>query len=311
MSKTENNKINLSVNIGPMKLKNPVLTASGTFGYGEEYAEHYDLSALGGVMMKGISIKPRAGNPPPRVYETPAGMLNAIGLQNVGLKAFLKNKLPFIRQFDTACIANVLGGTPGEYVKLARALDEARVDGIELNVSCPNVKKGGVAFASDLKGMARLVRKVRSEVSHAALIVKLSPNITDIRVPARICEDEGADAISLINTITGMAINAETRQPVLANITGGLSGPAIKPIALRMVWEAYHSVKIPIIGMGGICNGIDAVEFMLAGASAVAVGTANFVNPTAAPEVVDGIVEYMETNGIKNVTELTGSLRVS
>ncbi len=302
--------MDLTVKIGPMELKNPVLTASGTFGYGQEYAELYDLSVLGGVMMKGISAKPREGNPPPRVYETSSGMLNAIGLQNVGLKKFLKDKLPFIRQYDTACIANVLGATPGEYVKLARALDEAQVDGIELNVSCPNVKKGGVAFASDLKGMARLVRKVRAEVKHAALIVKLSPNVTDIREPARICEDEGADAISLINTITGMAIDAETRAPVLANITGGLSGPAIKPIALRMVWEVYHTVKIPIIGMGGISNSIDAVEFMLAGASAVAVGTANFINPMAAPDVVEGIAAYMKAHGIDNASELTGALRL-
>ncbi len=302
--------MDLTVNIGPMKLKNPVLTASGTFGYGEEYSEHYDLSLLGGVMMKGISAKPREGNPPPRVYETPSGMLNAIGLQNVGLKKFLNEKLPFIRKYDTACIANVLGSTPAEYVKLARALDEAQVDGIELNVSCPNVKKGGVAFASDLKGMARLVKKVRAVVMHAALIVKLSPNVTDIRIPAKICEDEGADAISLINTITGMAIDAETRQPVLANITGGLSGPAIKPVALRMVWEVFHTVKIPIIGMGGISNGIDAVEFMLAGASAVAVGTANFVTPHAAPLVVEGIKDYMKNHSINNVSELTGSLRI-
>jgi dihydroorotate dehydrogenase (NAD+) catalytic subunit len=302
--------VDLKVKIGNMELKNPVLTASGTFGYGEEYAEYYDLSLIGGVMMKGISAKPREGNPPPRVFETPSGMLNAIGLQNVGLKKFLKEKLPFIRQYDTNCIANILGGTPGEYVKLARAMDEAGVDGIELNVSCPNVKKGGIAFASDVKGMGRLIKKVRAEVKNAALIVKLSPNITDIKVPAKICEDEGADAISLINTITGMAINPETRQPVLANITGGLSGPAIKPIALRMVWEVFHTVKIPIIGMGGISNGLDAVEFLIAGASAIAVGTANFITPEAAPNVVKGIETYMKEHGVKNVSELTGSLRI-
>ena len=302
--------MDLKVKIGKMELSNPVLTASGTFGYGEEYSEYYDLSTLGGVMMKGISLKPREGNPPPRIYETPSGMLNAIGLQNVGLKKFLKEKLPFIRKYETACIANILGSTPGEYVKLARALDEAGVDGIELNVSCPNVKKGGVAFASDMKGMARLVKKVRAEVKNAALIVKLSPNVTDIKVPAKICEDEGADAISLINTITGMAIDAETKTPVLANITGGLSGPAIKPIALRMVWEVFHTVKIPIIGMGGIANGTDAVEFMLVGASAVAVGTANFVTPTAAPDVVEGIKDYMKAHGINSISKLTGALRI-
>lgn len=302
--------MNLSVNIGPMKLKNPVLTASGTFGYGEEYSEYYDLGLIGGVMMKGISQKPREGNPPPRVYETPAGMLNAIGLQNVGLNKFLKEKLPFIRKYDTACIANVLGATPGEYVRLARAMDEAGVDAIELNVSCPNVKKGGIAFCADMRGMGRLIKKVRAEVKRAALIVKLSPNITDIRVPAGICEDEGADAVSLINTITGMAIDAETRRPVLANVTGGLSGPAIKPVALRMVWEVFNTVKIPIIGMGGISSGTDAIEFMLAGATAVAVGTANFVEPMAAPKVVEGIKDYMTAHGIGDVNNLIGALKI-
>jgi dihydroorotate dehydrogenase (NAD+) catalytic subunit len=300
----------LSVNIGPMKLKNPVLTASGTFGYGEEYSEHFDLSLIGGIMTKGISSKPREGNPPPRVYETPAGMLNAIGLQNVGLKKFLKEKLPFIRKYDTACIVNVFGTTPAEYAKVARGVDGAGVEGIELNVSCPNVKKGGVQFGTDMKALARLVGKVRAEVKSAALIVKLSPNVSDIKEPARICEAEGADALSLINTITGMAVDAETRRPVLANVTGGLSGPAIKPVALRMVMEAYSAVKIPLVGMGGISSGTDAVEFMLAGASAVAVGTANFVTPDAAPRVVDGIRDYMKSHGVKHISELIGALKL-
>jgi dihydroorotate dehydrogenase (NAD+) catalytic subunit len=301
--------MNLSVQIGPLTLKNPVLVASGTFGYGEEYAGFYDLGLLGGVMMKGISLAPMAGNPTPRVYETASGMLNAIGLQNVGLKEFIKTKLPFIRQYETAAIANVLGNTPNDYVKLCRALDGAGMDAIELNVSCPNVKKGGMAFCADARTLGRLVAKVRTEVRHAALIVKLSPNVTDIRSVALAAEEGGADAVSLINTLTGMAIDAHTRRPVLANITGGLSGPAIKPVALRMVHEASRAVRIPVIGMGGIMTGTDAVEFMLAGATAVAVGTANFVKPTAALDVLAGIREYMREQSVTDVRELIGGLK--
>jgi dihydroorotate dehydrogenase (NAD+) catalytic subunit len=300
--------MNLGVKIGSMKLKNPVMTASGTFGYGEEYSEFYDLSTLGAVMMKGISLEPRQGNPTPRVYETPCGMLNAIGLQNVGIDDFIKTKLPFIRKFDTACIANALGNTPDEYVTLAGMLDEAGVDGIELNVSCPNVKEGGIAFCADASTLEQLVSEVRKVVKHAALIVKLSPNVTDIKAVARAAQNGGADAVSLINTITGMAINAETRRPVLANRTGGLSGPAIKPVALRMVWEASQAVDIPIIGMGGISNGTDAIEFILAGASAIAVGTANFVTYSAAPDVLWGIKEYMEIQKVGDINELIGGL---
>jgi len=300
--------VNLSVSIGKLKLKNPVLVASGTFGYGEEFAEYYDLGLIGGVMMKGISLKPREGNPPPRVYETPCGMINAIGLQNVGLSKFIKEKLPFIRQFDTVAIANVLGNTPAEYVKISRQLDDAGVDAIELNVSCPNVKKGGIAFCADPRTLGRLVGKVRDVVKNAVLIVKLSPNVTDIRTVARAAEEGGAEAVSLINTLTAMAIDARTRRPVLANVTGGLSGPAIKPIALRMVHEVYKEVKIPVIGMGGITTGLDAVEFMLAGATAVAVGTANFVSPGAAPAVVDGITGFMREEGIDDINGLIGGL---
>lgn len=300
----------LAVNIGKLKLKNPVLVASGTFGYGEEYAEHYDLSLLGGVMMKGISVKPRQGNPPPRIYETPCGMLNSIGLQNVGLKDFIAKKLPFIRRYDTAAIANVLGNTPAEYVRLCRELDEAGVDAIELNVSCPNVKKGGIAFCADRRMLVRLIEKVRPVVKKSTLIVKLSPNVTDIASMALAAEEAGADAVSLINTLTGMAIDAHNRRPVLANIKGGLSGPAIKPIALRMVYDTAQAVKIPVIGMGGISSGLDAVEFMLAGATAVAVGTANFIRPEAAPEVVRGIEAYMKQHGVKDVKEIIGALRV-
>jgi len=291
-----------------MELKNPVMTASGTFGYGEEFSEFYNLDELGAVVMKGISLKPMPGNPPPRIYETPCGMLNAIGLQNVGLKKFLKDKLPFIRQFDTKAIANVLGNTPAEYVKLSRALDEAGLDAIELNVSCPNVKKGGIAFCADPRMLGRLVEKVRAEVKRSVLIVKLSPNVTDIAATARAAEDAGADAVSLINTIPGMVINLQTRRPVLANIMGGLSGPAVKPIAVRMVWQVARAVNIPVIGMGGIMTGEDAVEFLLAGATAVAVGTANFVKPTAAVDVVRGIETYMNNNNVGDVNDLIGAV---
>ena len=300
--------MNLEVSIGKLKLKNPVMTASGTFGYGKEYADYVDLNALGAVVMKGISVKPREGNPPPRIQETPCGMLNAIGLQNVGLKKFLKEKLPYMRQFDTKVIANILGSTPAEYVKLARALDEAGVDGIEINVSCPNVKKGGIEFCAEPRGLGSLIKKVRDAVRNSTLIVKLSPNVTDITVPARVAEDEGADAISLINTIPGLAVDIWARKPLLANITGGLSGPAIKPIAVRMVWQASKSVSIPVIGMGGIQNAPDAIEFMLAGATAVAVGTANFINPSATADVVAGIEKYMEDNNIMDINEITGGL---
>jgi dihydroorotate dehydrogenase (NAD+) catalytic subunit len=293
-----------------LKLKNPVMTASGTFGYGEEYSGFYDLGELGAVVMKGISLKPMPGNPPPRIFETPCGMLNSIGLQNVGLRRFLKEKLPFIRQYDTRAIANVLGGTQGEYVKLARALDEAGLDGIELNVSCPNVKKGGVSFSSDRRTLARLVAKVRQAVTHSVLIVKLSPEVTDIRESARAAEEAGADAVSLINTIRGMAVDLVTKRPVLANTTGGLSGPAIKPVALRMLWEVANTVSIPVIGMGGIMRAEDALEFILAGATAVAVGTASFVNPTAALDVVRGIEAYMTHNGVEDINQLTGGLIV-
>jgi dihydroorotate dehydrogenase (NAD+) catalytic subunit len=302
--------MNLSVSIGKLKLKNPVMVASGTFGYGEEYAEFFDIGMLGAVVMKGITLRPRAGNPPPRIYETPCGMLNAIGLQNVGLRKFLKEKLPFIRRFDTKAIANVLGATPGEYVKIARALDEAGLDAIELNVSCPNVKKGGIAFCSDMKILGRLVKKVRDVVERCTLIVKLSPNTSDIAEQARVAEASGADAVSLINTLQGMAVDIKSRRPVLANITGGLSGPAVKPVALRMVWEASRAVDVPVIGMGGISTAEDAIEFMLAGASAVAVGTANFVSPTTAPEVVEGIERYMRANGIGDIKEIIGGLTI-
>jgi dihydroorotate dehydrogenase (NAD+) catalytic subunit len=303
--------MDLTVYIGNLKLKNPVMTASGTFGYGEEYSEFVDLNSLGAIVVKGISLKPMEGNPPPRVCETPCGMLNAIGLQNVGLKDFLKKKLPYLRRFNTPVIVNVLSNTIQGYVKISKALDDSGADGIELNVSCPNVKKGGISFGTDKKTLAKLVSKVRLSVKRAAIITKLSPNVSCIQEFSKIAEDSGSDAVSLINTIPAMAIDIETRKPRLANITGGLSGPAIKPVAVRMVWECYNSVKIPIIGMGGIMNASDAIEFMLAGATAVAVGTANFVNPKSTIEVINGIEQYLRRKEITDVKEIIGSLNAA
>jgi dihydroorotate dehydrogenase (NAD+) catalytic subunit len=300
--------MDLTVNIGHLKLKNPVMTASGTFGYGEEYSEFVDLNMLGAIVVKGISLKPMEGNPPPRICETRCGMLNAIGLQNVGLKRFLKEKLPYLRTFDTKVIVNVLGSTVQEYVKLAKALDEAGVDGIELNVSCPNVKQGGIMFGTDRKALAKLIAKVRQAVSKSVLITKLSPTVSNIPEFARIAEENGSDAITLINTIPGMAIDAETWKPRLSNITGGLSGPAIKPIAIRMVWEASRAVVIPVIGVGGIMDTQDALEFMLAGATAIEIGTGNFLNPMATVEIVKGIWTYLDKKGISNVKDIIGGV---
>lgn len=300
--------MDLTVNIGHLKLKNPVMTASGTFGYGEEYSEFVDLNRLGAVIVKGISLKPMEGNPPPRICETPCGMLNAIGLQNVGLKRFLKEKLPYLKKYNTGIIVNILGNSIQEYIKLSKALDDAGVDGIELNVSCPNVKKGGIIFGTDKKTLARLVSKVRNSVKSAILITKLSPNVSSIQEFSKIAEESGSNAISLINTIPAIAIDIETGRPRLANVIGGLSGPAIKPIAIRIVWESYNAVKIPIIGIGGIMNAADAIEFMFAGASAVAIGTANFVNPMSTIEVIEGIEEYLKRKKIEDIKEIIGGL---
>jgi dihydroorotate dehydrogenase (NAD+) catalytic subunit len=291
-----------------MHLKAPVISASGCFGYGEEYSEFIDLNRLGAVVVKGISLKPMHGNPPPRICETPCGMLNSIGLQNVGLKVFLKEKLPFLRTFDTKVIVNILGNSLKDYEKLARSLDDAGVDAIELNVSCPNVRKGGIWFGTDRKMLGKLVSATKESLQHSVLITKLSPTVSDIGEFAQIAEDAGSDAVSLINTIPGIAIDINTRKPKIRNIIGGLSGPAIKPIALRMVYETYKRVTIPIIGMGGIMNASDALEFIIAGATAVAVGTANFINPLTTVEIIDGIGSFMKQENLTALNDLTGSL---
>ncbi len=296
----------LSVNIAGLVLRNPVMVASGTFGYGREYSEFLDLNALGAVMVKGISLQPWRGNAVPRIVETPAGMLNAIGLQNPGVEHYLNKDLPFLRRFGTAVIANVIGRTIDEYQEVVHRLDRADgADAFEINISCPNIKEGGIAFGTDREMAARVVEAVRS-VTRRPVIPKLSPNVTDIASMAKACEEAGADAVSAVNTLMGMAIDVERRRPVLANVVGGLSGPAIRPIAVRMVWEVYRAVSIPIIGMGGIMTADDALQFALAGAQAVAVGTANFANPTASLEVLAGIEAYLKRHGEGSFAALVG-----
>jgi len=308
-NKINGSRVKLGVNIGRLFLKNPVMTASGTFGYGEEYAQFFDLGCLGAIVVKGLSLKPRSGNPPPRIIETPSGMLNAIGLQNVGVEAFIAQKLPFLRQFDVAVIANIFGETIEEFPRLAGILSSVEgVHAIEVNISCPNVKKGGAIFGTD-PAVAALVTKMVRRETDLPVIVKLTPNVTDITEIARAVEDAGADAVSLINTLTGMAIDIESRRPHLANVTGGLSGPALKPIALRMVWQVVRAVKIPVIGIGGIMTAADALEFLIAGAQAIQIGTANFINPVATMDVLNGIGDYLVKHNIEDIHEVIGSLR--
>lgn len=298
----------LCVEIAGIRLKNPVMTASGTFGYGLEFSPYMDLKRLGAIVVKGLSLRPRQGNPGPRIVETPCGMLNAIGLQNVGVDSFIKDKLPLLKKYDTRVIANIFGETIEEYMEVARRLDGAGgVAALEVNISCPNVKKGGIVFGTDPLEAFKVVLAVRKSTG-LPVITKLSPNVTDIKAMVRAVEDGGADAISLINTITGMAVDVEKRRPVLATVTGGLSGPAIRPIAVRMVWEAKKVARVPLIGIGGIMNGRDALEFILAGATAVQVGTANFIEPDAAIKVVEGIEEYVKRHRTK-VVELVGAVR--
>ena len=298
----------LNVDIGGLELKNPVMTASGTFGYGREFETYLDLNRLGAIIVKGLSLEPSMGNQPPRIVETPCGMLNAIGLENVGIQSFIQDKLPFLETLTPPILINIYGETVEAYAQLAGRIDTLEaIAGVEVNISCPNVKAGGVVFGVDPEAAAMVVRAVRKNTDKT-LIVKLSPNVSDICEIATRVEGEGADTVSLINTITGMAIDIETRRPKLANITGGLSGPAIKPVALRMVWQVSRAVRIPVIGIGGIMTSQDALEFFVAGATAVQVGTANFVNPRATMEILEGIETYLSEKGIARLTDLIGTL---
>lgn len=302
--------VNLSVNIKGLKLKNPVMTASGTFGYGLEFADFVNLSALGGIVVKGTTLLPREGNPYPRMAETPSGMLNAVGLQNKGVDYFIKEIYPKIKDINTAIVVNVSGSTVADYVAVAEKLSVLdAIPAIELNISCPNVKEGGMAFGTSSRSVEEVVGAVR-RVYEKTLIVKLSPNVTDITEIARAAESEGADSVSLINTLLGMAVDAEKRRPVLSTVTGGLSGACVKPVALRMVWQVAKSVKIPVIGLGGISTATDAVEFLLAGATAVEVGTANFIDPSVSEKIVSGIEEYLVRQGCHSVQEIIGGLIV-
>jgi len=309
MRKAKEKPPNLAIELAGISLKNPVMVASGTFGYGEEYAQLVDLNRLGAIVAKTITLKPRLGNDPPRIVETASGVLNSIGLQNVGIDVFINEKLPFFREYDVPLIVSIAGETTDEYVQLAKTLQGEKITGLELNLSCPNIKYDRkLMFAQDPQATHQVVSRVRKATS-LPLMVKLSPNVTDIASIAKVCEKAGADGVSLINTFSGMAIDVESRKPILRQITGGLSGPAIKPIALRMVYEVHKAVKIPIIGIGGIMTAGDALEFIIAGAKAVAIGTGNFVDPLTPIKVIDGIREYMIKNKIKDIKSIVGSLK--
>jgi len=302
--------MNTSVNLAGIKMKNPVTVASGTFGYGREFEEFIDLNKLGGICTKGTSLKPKAGNKPPRVYETTAGMLNSIGLQNPGVEYFMNNDLPYLKKFNTAIIVNACGSSIDEYVELAKVLNTLDIDGVELNLSCPNVKAGCMAFGTTYEGVKQVTSEVR-KVLDKPLIVKLTPNVTSITEPARGAEDAGADGISLINTLLGMSIDIHYRKPHLANNMGGLSGPAIKPVAVRMVYQASQAIKIPILGLGGIVTGEDAIEFMIAGARAVSIGTGNFISPNQSIKVVEGIENYMKKYNIEDINSIVGTVQMN
>lgn len=306
-------KPQMEVKIAGIKLKNPVMTASGTFGYGQEYAHFVDLNKLGAMILKGITLKPKMGNSPPRVIETPSGMLNAIGLQNVGVEVLIKEKLPYLKKFNTPVVINISGNTIEEYMELARRLEEvseaAGVAGLEVNISCPNVKKGGMVWGTNAQSTYKIISSVRKATS-LPLIVKLTPNVTDIKTIAQAAEEAGADAISLINTLVGMAVDIDSLKPKLANVSGGLSGPALKPVALWLVWQVSQTVNIPVIGIGGIIKVEDALEFIIAGARAIEIGTANFVNPRATIEIIEGIEKYLIENNIKDINELVGSMKI-
>lgn len=302
--------MNTKVNLAGIEMKNPVTVASGTFGYGREFSNFFDLGKLGAVITKGTSLKPKSGNKPPRVCETSSGMLNSIGLQNPGVDFFAENDLPFLRKFDTKIIVNACGSTIDEYVELAKVLNKLDIDGVELNLSCPNVKAGCMAFGNTYEGVKEVTSRVR-KVLDKPLIVKLTPNVTDIASIAKAVEDAGADGVSLINTLLGMKIDIDKRKPVLANNTGGLSGPAIKPVAVRMVYQVSQAVKIPILGMGGIVNGDDAIEFMLAGATAISIGAGNFIDPYTSVNTVKQIEEYMEKHKIEDINEIIGKVEMN
>ena len=302
--------MNTQINLAGIKMKNPVTVASGTFGYGREFSEFFDLSKLGGIITKGTSLKPKSGNKPSRVCETASGMLNSIGLQNPGVEYFAENDLPFLKKYDTAIIVNACGSTVEEYVELCRILNTLDIDGVELNLSCPNVKKGCMAFGNTYEGVKHVTSEVR-KVLDQPLIVKLTPNVTDIASIAKGVEDGGADAVSLINTLLGMKIDIDKRKPVLANNTGGLSGPAIKPVAVRMVYQVAQAVNIPILGMGGIINGDDAIEFMLAGATAISIGAGNFIDLYTSINTVKGIEDYMKKHNIDDINEIIGKVKMN
>jgi len=306
-------KPNLEVEVAGIKLKNPVMTASGTFGYGEEFSPFIDLDKLGAMILKGITLKPKTGNLPPRIIETPSGMLNSIGLQNVGVERLIKEKLPYLKKFNTPVIINISGDTIEEYTKLAGRLGEVSKDmgvaGLEVNISCPNVKKGGMAWGTDAEATYKIINSIRKTTS-LPLIVKLTPNVSDIKTIAQAAEEAGADALSLINTLVGMAIDIDSRKPKLANISGGLSGPAIKPVALWLVWQVFQAVNIPVIGIGGIIKVEDALEFIIAGARAIEIGTANFVNPKVTIEIIRGIEKYLIENNINDINELVGTMKI-
>ncbi|MCK5856384.1 MAG: dihydroorotate dehydrogenase [Bacteroidales bacterium] len=300
--------LNTRIKIGGLDLKNPVMTASGTFGYGPEFEDFIDINRLGGIVVKGTTLHHREGNAYPRMAETPSGMLNAVGLQNKGVDVFCKDIYPSIKHYDTNILVNVSGSTVEEYIETAARINELdHIPGIELNISCPNVKEGGMAFGTSCPSAVAVTHAVR-EVYKKTMVVKLSPNVTNIAEIAKAVQDVGADGVSLINTLLGIAVDAETRKPLLSTITGGLSGPAVKPVALRMVWQVSKAVNIPIIGMGGIMNATDAIEFMLAGASAIQVGTANFIDPTVSMKIVDGIEDYMRRHGVTDVNDLIGAM---
>ena len=295
----------LSVDLNGLKLNNPVTVASGTFGFGREFSEFFNLSNLGAISVKGLTLKEKLGNPAPRIIETKSGLINSVGLQNPGIEYFIKEEIPFLRQYDTKIIVNINGDNIDEYAMMADRLNDADVDSIEVNISCPNVKNGGMLFGTDPDIAYKVVEKVK-KISRHHIIVKLTPNVTDIKVIAKAVEEAGAEAISLVNTFSAMKIDIDSQKPVLVRKSGGLSGPAIKPLAVRLVYDAYSAVDIPILGMGGVANSDDAIEFMLAGASAIAVGTYNFINPLVTQEIIDGIIDYMKRKNINDINEIIG-----